>query len=197
MTTVIVTENNEMLSDSMMCMGDYIENTNTIKVENINGYLIGVAGRYTSCLNFKDWFYTLTETQQAAEKHPLASLSMPECVADKDFSALVLDPEGSLWLYESGDAVFEVDKPYAIGTGTPYAMSALDAGADGDTAMNVAIKRDVFSGGDIQKIFLEEKIEEGDPLTYEEAQEMSKEELLSKIFLIEENEEDEDNNTDD
>ena len=180
MTTIVVTKDNEMLSDSMMCSGDYIDSTNIEKIDNINGYLVGAAGRYSSCLAFKEWFYSLTETVQAAEKHPMANIVTPEEVKDDNFTALVLDPEGTLWLYETGHSAFEVDKPYAIGTGSIYALSALDCDVDGETAMKVAIKRDVFSGGDIQKITLDDFDDKS--LTYEEAKEMSKEELMNAVF---------------
>lgn len=187
MTTILVTEDNEMFSDSMMTQGDYIDNITTDKIEDLNGYIVGAAGRYTSCLAFKDWFYSLLETRQAMEEHPLANMALPDIFTDENFNALVLDPDGDLWFYETGELAFKVDKPYAIGTGAVYAMSAMDGGADGETAMNVAIKRDVYSGGDIQKMSLDTIAPEA--LTYEDAKDMSKDELINYVFGNREEEE--------
>ena len=158
MTTVLVTKDNEMLSDSQMSSGSFILSYECKKIENINGYLVGVAGTWSYAVAFKEWFSELEETKEAVEQFPDCDITLPEIDDSGDeFYALVLSPDGTLTCFEDNNVSFEVEKPYGIGSGSEYAICALDAGADGYTAMTVAIKRDTKSGGEIQILKLGEE----------------------------------------
>jgi len=69
----------------------------------------------------------------------------------EDCMCIRVKPDGSLWCYEGRIWTEITDMPYyALGSGAPFALSAMDTGADAQTAVRVAISRDVWSGGVIQ-----------------------------------------------
>jgi ATP-dependent protease HslVU (ClpYQ) peptidase subunit len=165
MTTIIVTEDNKMYADSQSTMGNFISSEDEVKIENINGFLVGAAGRWSSCLAFREWFASTQDIVEAAKSFPTAAEHMVYPTPDnKDddfqFNALVLDPEGVLTLFEGNFAAYVVEKPFAIGTGGEYALCALDAGASGEEALAVAMKRDVYTGGSIHFLSLDSEDEE-------------------------------------
>lgn len=48
---------------------------------------------------------------------------------------------------KSSKYMLDNNKHYTIGSGSPYALGALDAGATSKEAMKIAMKRDIFTGG--------------------------------------------------
>tara|TARA_B100000929_G_C15511743_1_gene421154 strand:- start:33089 stop:33499 length:411 start_codon:yes stop_codon:yes gene_type:complete len=67
-------------------------------------------------------------------------------------TAIVVD-EGEVLSVKLGDGFTEVtpvDYPYAIGSGTEFALAAMDMGADAKTAVKQAMKRDCFTGGRVR-----------------------------------------------
>lgn len=160
MTTILVTKDNEMLSDSQATIENFVIDYDCEKIENINGSLVGAGGRLSSCVAFKRWVLSECVFQEIYLKYPEIPFTITEEKEDDDFIALVLSPDGVLTVFEGNKVSYEVDKPYAIGTGAEYALCALDGGCNGIKAMGVAIKRDVYSGGDIQILQLEEIEEE-------------------------------------
>jgi hypothetical protein len=67
-----------------------------------------------------------------------------ECV-----NALRIDLKGRIWLYE-GNIWQRITIPYyAIGSGSIFAMAAMDAGASAIEAAKIGAKRDVYSGGKV------------------------------------------------
>ena len=72
-----------------------------------------------------------------------------------DATALVLDGE-SLMMVAVDDATglwkspLLRDRPYAIGSGTPYAFAAMDMGASAEKAVEMAARRDTSTGGRVR-----------------------------------------------
>lgn len=72
-----------------------------------------------------------------------------------DATALVLDGE-SLMMVAVDDATglwkspVLLDRPYAIGSGTPYAYAAMDMGASAEKAVEMAARRDTGTGGRVR-----------------------------------------------
>ena len=165
MTTIIVTEDNIMCSDTQLSIDNFIPNTSTVKIENIDGYLVGAAGVWPHCLEFREWIRSEIERESVRHSYPMhvnpAVTPVPEVnPLESVFTGLVLSPEGELTVYENYYNVFPVDKPYAIGTGAEYALCALDAGASAEEALKIAMKRDVYTGGEVYSLHLES--EEGE-----------------------------------
>jgi len=73
---------------------------------------------------------------------------------DEDFNGLVLTPDKKLLLFEGGGVVLEIEQPYAIGSGMPYALAAMKAGVSAEKSLQVAMEMDVYSGGDVTKLVL-------------------------------------------
>ncbi|MGE1612305.1 proteasome subunit beta [Pseudomonas monteilii] len=76
-----------------------------------------------------------------------------------DATALVLDGE-SLMMVAVDDATglwkspVLLDRPYAIGSGTPYAFAAMDMGASAEKAVEMAARRDTSTGGRVRVVKL-------------------------------------------
>lgn len=70
-----------------------------------------------------------------------------------DGSALVVD-EGQVWLVSTDkDGLWRerITYPYALGSGTDFALAAMDCGLDAAGAVKIAIGRDPYSGGRVRK----------------------------------------------
>lgn len=180
MTTIAVRAG-KMVSDGQVSFGDRIDQMSLKKVRKINGCLVGGAGRLSSILQFFSWFEVWSDAQLVQGEAPHVQVFIPEGLDDEDFTGLVVFTDGVVFMYEGGKRSYELvnSEYYAIGSGADFALSAMDAGATAEEAVKVAIKRDVFSGGEI---FIEELDEEPEELTKEKASEMSKEELIKFMF---------------
>lgn len=73
-----------------------------------------------------------------------------------DIAGLRIDPKGRMWLYEG-----RVWQPlrgleyFAIGSGSVFALAAMDAGVSALDAVKIAVKRDPYSGGKVTIVKLE------------------------------------------
>lgn len=78
-----------------------------------------------------------------------------------DATAIVCDG-GSLMMVAVDDATglwkspVLLDRPYAIGSGAPYAFAAVDMGASAEKAVEVAARRDTSTGGKIRTLMIGE-----------------------------------------
>lgn len=74
-----------------------------------------------------------------------------------DASAIVLD-SGNLMMVAVDDdtglwkSLLKPDRPYAIGSGTPYAFAAMDMGASAEKAVEMAGRRDTGTGGKVRTL---------------------------------------------
>jgi ATP-dependent protease HslVU (ClpYQ) peptidase subunit len=181
LTTILCPGDGKMYSDSQASKGDFKVSVTQEKIEEINGYLVGIAGRLSSGIKFKQWFSEATEAEGAMAEHPLLDITTPLPPVEDDFCALVLEPDGTVIMFEGAGSAYKVETPAAIGSGEVYAISAMDAmqeiGSDPDplAAMRVAIKRDVMSGGEIQVLEPTANLEQ---MTIKDLANKSKEELL-------------------
>ena len=189
MTTIIYdAKNKQMLGDGRISQGTQVTKDDFVKVHNINGILVGAAGVVTHMLKFFEYFEQNTTAEIfQQETMGLVNIVFPETPNEDQFEALVAYPSGELFLFEGNSSILlGQDVSFAIGSGGPYALGALESGAAGDEAMRVATKFDTMSGGEITVVQLEE---ESEPLTREVAENLSKEELINAMFGEEENNE--------
>jgi hypothetical protein len=70
----------------------------------------------------------------------------------KHAEALLVDSTRQVFIVSGRGLIKIRDKYSAIGSGAPYALAAMDAGADVHQALKIAIKRDVYSGGRIRSV---------------------------------------------
>ena len=189
MTTIIYdAKNKQMLGDGRISQGTQVTKDDFVKVHNINGILVGAAGVVTHMLKFFEYFEQNTTAEIfQQETMGLVNIVFPETPNEDQFEALVAYPSGELFLFEGNSSILlGQDVSFAIGSGGPYALGALESGAAGDEAMRVATKFDTMSGGEITVVQLEE---ESEPLTREVAENLSKEDLINMMFGEEENNE--------
>lgn len=114
----------------------------TRKIFEVNGKLVGCCGTWTHSLKFVEWMKNGKE----------GNLSLAYDKEGNTFSALVMDG-GFLELYDNEliPAILN-EEVYAIGSGSSYALGALDAGASPKRAVEIAISRDELSGGPVQVV---------------------------------------------
>lgn len=182
MTTIIYdAKNKQMLGDGRISQGTQVTKDDFVKVHNINGILVGAAGVVTHMLKFFEYFEQNTTAEIfQQETMGLVNIVFPETPNEDQFEALVAYPSGELFLFEGNSSILlGQDVSFAIGSGGPYALGALESGAAGDEAMRVATKFDTMSGGEITVVQLED---EPEPLTREIAENLSKEELINMMF---------------
>lgn len=144
--------------------------------------MVGGAGRLSSILTFFAWMEQVVRLEGIQETLPeLVIQSDPE-KEDDEFMALVVHPDGEIYLHEGNDPSRAYPlhcEYYAIGSGSDYALAALDAGVTPEVAMDVAKYRDTHSGGET---FVELLASEDEEITLEITEEMLKD--LSKEELI-------------
>lgn len=181
MTTIIATKT-KILSDGMITVGDRVDALNFKKICKIDGHLIGGAGRLSSILTFFRWYSEKLRCERAREEIPELSIDIAPQQNDEEFIALVVHPDGTIYIHEGNDPsrsyrIGDVDY-YAVGSGSDFALSALDAGATPESAMEVAKFRDTHSGGET---FVEELDEADLILTEEDIDKLSSEEMRNLL----------------
>ncbi len=159
-----------------------IESTTCVKVRNIGGTLVGGAGNGTSIMKFFDWYADNVETAWAQTEYSNLNILPPEDLVEEDFQALVISPCGAAFEYIGTKNILPITEEYAaIGSGCVYAYPLMDAGLTAKEAVEGAIKRCPFSGGDLTEVTFEEEEE----VTEEELRSMSHEDLLNLVLGVE------------
>lgn len=174
-----------MCSDGRMSLGDMIIKDDTEKVFWVNNHLVGVCGRARAINTFVTWLQKMTDyhivNQEVGE---LVDLVPPALEDDEGYSALVVTPSRQVLMYEGNTPIdMGLDVPMSVGSGSCFALAAMKAGNSAEEAVKVACELDVYSGGEITVVQLEE---EPEPLTREVAENLSKDELLNMMFGEEE-----------
>lgn len=132
MTTILASQKHKlMVADSLTTGG---VNFKSRKIFRVNDKLVGFAGAVTHALKFIQWLEHGTPLNLHYDKN------------DFTFEALVLS-EQALFYYDNELVPIEVSEQIcAIGSGAPYALGALDAGASPKKAVEIAANRDECSG---------------------------------------------------
>jgi ATP-dependent protease HslVU (ClpYQ) peptidase subunit len=179
--TTIATKDGVIVGDGRMSLGATIIKDDTVKVFNINNHLVGVCGAARAISTFVGWLQKHTDYRMVSEQvGDLVDLIPPVLEQSEDYTALVVTPDKQVLLYEGGVPIdMGYDVHMAIGSGGDFALSAMDSGLSAEEAVKVAMKRDVYSGGTITVVSLEE---EPEMIDKETALKMSKEELINKLF---------------
>lgn len=180
MTTIAV-KDGIMVGDGRMSLGDMIIKDNTEKVFWVNNHLVGVCGRARAINTFVTWLQKMTDyhivNQEVGE---LVDLVPPALEDDEGYTALVVTPSRQVLMYEGNTPIdMGVDVPMSVGSGSCFALAAMKAGNSAEEAVKVACELDVYSGGEITVVRLED---EPEPLTREVAENLSKDELLNMMF---------------
>lgn len=137
--TTIVYRDGILAGDSRVTVEDMVSTDKATKVHRLrDGSLFGWAGGVEDAERLR---LSLRKRQDPPKL---------ECI-----SALLIAPDGTISLYEGNIWIEQKgERYYAVGTGAPYALGAMDAGASAVDAAKIAVKRDINSGGKVKTVSL-------------------------------------------
>jgi ATP-dependent HslUV protease subunit HslV len=131
--TTIACDGKSMAADGASSAYEVIHCTKRKKLSRLSdGSIIGTSGGHVDREAFREWL----ENGGKA----------PKVV---DFSALRLMPDGRILYYGDTLEGCEVDTPAAVGSGSQFAIGAMEAGLSAKRAVEIASKRDPWTGGQI------------------------------------------------
>jgi ATP-dependent protease HslVU (ClpYQ) peptidase subunit len=132
--TTIATDGKTMAGDGQAQTDMTIVDSNRRKVFRLtNGSLVGCAGNSVDAISFRRWL-----DDDGNKPH-----------IKEEFAALVLNKNGDVEYYDRLLVPLELSLPTAIGSGADFALAAMDAGASPAQAVEIAARRDPYTGGTI------------------------------------------------
>ena len=150
--TTIATDGKTIAADGRMTSG-HIDGDTFVKlyvVENDKGQVTEIFGTCGDCdlgEAYREWVVGGRKAKARPEWH----------VTDGDcFEALHMHPKGDVF-YVGGRnfSKIKINTPVAIGSGAPYAISAMKLGLDPTAAVEFAITLDPLSGGKVVSLAIE------------------------------------------
>lgn len=138
--TTIATDGRTMAGDGLATDHfDTIVNVARVKVHRIpDGRIVGCTGNSFDAQSYREW---------------LADGENGDCpVKQEQFSALILNTDGSVEFVDHKGRRIATPAPAATGSGQDYAFGAMDHGASPGQAVLIACGRDIHSGGVITEI---------------------------------------------
>jgi hypothetical protein len=137
--TTVAWDSVSLCSDSLMtCDGRRVGTMK--KIYRTNFGLVAVSGQVSAVLRVVQW----VADGEARLK--------PE--EDLDFTALWIKHDGTAWGIESDFNPYPMSGPCTLGSGGDIALAALTLGKTAREAVELGIKLDCISGGDIQELIL-------------------------------------------
>lgn len=134
--TTICYRDGVLAGDSRVTVGDMVLSDNILKVHRLsNNTLLGWAGSAEHAHILKE-----------------AMTNGGEIHGTLDVLALWIQEDGTIYLWEGNTFIKQSEPYYAIGSGSPYAIGAMDAGATAEAAAQIGSRRDVGSGGKIRTV---------------------------------------------
>lgn len=132
--TTIATDGKSMAGDGLVTGNDCVHATDFRKVFRLkDGRIVGFSGSAYHYSGFINWLESGGEVPSM----------------DEHFEALVLNLDGSVLSYDQLCRSIVQPTPAATGSGTPFALGAMDAGASPEVAVGIACKRNPSTGGQI------------------------------------------------
>ena len=135
--TTIAYRNGIIAYDSRATRGDLIATDNREKRREKNGVIFVLSGRQDHIEAMMSlWFGEEIEIEPNSHGFVIAENVLWEIGYDEDFVKLIFDPA----------------EYHAFGSGDYHAITAMDMGASAVEAVQMAMKRDVYTGGEIRTI---------------------------------------------
>ena len=130
-----------MAADSRGCANDIIRNDAEVKLYRISGGRIaGCSGTKSAAAAYIAWL----DRADGSEKPKV----------DDGFHVLILHPSGLIEVHSNDEMPDVAEAPAVIGSGGPLALGAMLAGASPAEAVEIAARRDPFTGGAISEMTL-------------------------------------------
>jgi len=132
--TTIACDGESMAGDGRISEGDMVSRDDYQKVHKLkDGRIVGFTGNAYNWSQYLDWLVDGGELPKVEDQ----------------FGCIVLMPDGTILTYDEHGRSFVEQAPYAAGSGGRFALAAMDLGCSPEEAVQLAIKRDVWSGGEI------------------------------------------------
>jgi ATP-dependent protease HslVU (ClpYQ) peptidase subunit len=137
--TTVAYRDGILVADSQLTIGSMRVPGTVSKIGKTKaGILYGGAGSLADLGNFFDW------VQDPDDEAP-----------DGEYHGLIILPTGKVIEVEGGAILPTIQQPFrAIGSGAPYAIAAMLAGATAQEAVRIGIKLDIHSSGPIRTMKL-------------------------------------------
>ena len=160
--TTIAFRDGVLAGDSCVTMGGRWVTGATTKLARIGGFGFGFCG---SIWAGKAIFRELTKL---AEKQDFAAvfidgervdrlIDAPKLADDDHFDCLVISPRGELFSFESNLVPYRMSAPFAaLGSGGPFALGAMGAGASAADAVRIAGMLDTCTSVDVETLIFPE-----------------------------------------
>jgi ATP-dependent protease HslVU (ClpYQ) peptidase subunit len=137
--TTIAYKDGIIAYDSQITRGDTITYDDYEKCHDVNGVKFFCSGAVPD-------YPALIEAYFGGK--PAGSIDAMAIVLDgEQLQMIAVDDETGLW-----KSPIMLDRPYAIGSGSPYAFAAMDMGGTAYQAVEAAKKRDTSTGGLIRTL---------------------------------------------
>jgi hypothetical protein len=145
--TVVCYRSGLMASDSLCTTyGDRRLGSLNKIFRDANGNIAGYSGDGGALDDFRNWFLAGADH----DKRP------PPPVGDVRFQAIVVNAQGEAFDVGERFHLARIEAPfYAIGSGAPIAIGAMEMGASAEQAVAAAIKWQTSCGGEIQTLRIE------------------------------------------
>lgn len=141
--TTIAYKDGVIAYDSRQTRNDRIVSDNCLKCKVVEGVSFFLSGAVCD------------EKALIAAYFGTSSLVPVECsgyvVDDGKLMMIGHDDKTGIWRQD-----LDPSNPDAIGSGAPYAIAAMDMGASAEEAVREAMKRDIYTGGTINKMIISE-----------------------------------------
>jgi len=152
--TTIAYDGKSLASDSRSCIGGMIYEEDAQKIFTERGpfAVLGIAGDYQAAMDVMDMIGEFTNIEHIRG-------IPPEEIGN--VSILAVTKDGRLWSY-AGSASCELrgDRPFAVGSGSDFAIAAMDLGKSAKEAVEYAATRDPNTNSVTQvETFIEEEKE--------------------------------------
>ncbi len=133
--TTIAYKNRVVAYDSRVTAGDLITNDDAEKKYVINDVVFFMAGAHSDYKRFHSLYFGGNESIEHIDASALV-------IDGGELFMVSVDSESGMWKQP-----MLLSNPCAIGSGTQFALAAMDLGLSADEAVKQAIKRDCKSGG--------------------------------------------------
>lgn len=138
--TTIAYRDGVLAADSQVTLGSMRLPGSALKIGKTKaGVLYGGAGSVAACGEFFDWVNSPDDGE------------LPE----GEYSGIIVLPKGEVMEIENGSFLPKMKQKFiAVGSGAPYALAAMMAGATAQEAVKIATKLDIHSSGPIKTVKL-------------------------------------------
>jgi ATP-dependent protease HslVU (ClpYQ) peptidase subunit len=148
--TTIIYKDGTVAFDSLVTRGNARAGIDSNKARKFKfgtyEFIIGAAGIAVTCEKLFAWAETNFDPEKKPQEESLDNLD-----------AFIIDNKNKLRLMNGNFVSFEIkSKTFAVGSGSDFALGAMEAGASAIEALKVAIKYDTNSGGPIRQLNFKE-----------------------------------------